>query len=107
MTALFVGLALGCIGMDQISGAARYTGGKMELLDGIDIVLVAVGLFAVAEVLYAAMYEGKVEESQNKLTRVHMTKRDWKRSWPAWMRGTSSAHRLAAFLPAAPRSRPS
>jgi putative tricarboxylic transport membrane protein len=30
----------------------------MELLDGIDIVLVAVGLFAVAEVLYAAMYEG-------------------------------------------------
>ena len=89
MTALFVGLAAGCIGMDQISGAARYTGGKMELLDGIDIVLVAVGLFAVAEVLYAAMYEGKVEESQNKLTRVHMTRRDWKRSWPAWLRGTA------------------
>ena len=88
MTALFVGLAAGCIGMDQISGAARYTGGKMELLDGIDIVLVAVGLFAVAEVLNAAIYEGKVEESQNKLTRVHMTKRDWKRSVPAWIRGT-------------------
>lgn len=88
MTALFVGLALGCVGMDQISGAARYTGGKMELLDGIDIVLVAVGLFAVAEVLYAALYEGKVQESQNKLTRVHMTARDWKRSVPAWLRGT-------------------
>lgn len=88
MTALFIGLALGCVGMDQISGAARYTGGKMELLDGIDIVLVAVGLFAVAEVLYAALYEGKVEESQNKLTRVHMTARDWKRSVPAWLRGT-------------------
>ena len=55
ITALFVGLGAGCIGMDQISGAARYTGGKPELLDGIDIVLVAVGLFAVAEVLYAAM----------------------------------------------------
>ncbi|HPU15739.1 MAG TPA: oligopeptidase A, partial [Polymorphobacter sp.] len=27
MTALFAGLALGCVGMDQISGAARYTGG--------------------------------------------------------------------------------
>jgi putative tricarboxylic transport membrane protein len=51
-------------------------------------VLVAVGLFAVAEVLYAALFEGKVEESQNKLTRVHMTARDWKRSWPAWIRGT-------------------
>ena len=88
MTALFVGLALGCVGMDQISGAARYTAGQMELLDGIDIVLVAVGLFAVAEVLYAAIYEGSVNETQNKMSRVHMTARDWKRSWPAWLRGT-------------------
>jgi len=88
MTALFMGLALGCVGMDQISGAARYTGGKMELMDGVDIVLVAVGLFAVAEVLYAALYEGKVVPSQNKVTRVHMSRRDWKRSVPAWIRGT-------------------
>ena len=88
MTALFIGLAMGCIGMDQISGAARYTGGKMELMDGVDIVLVAVGLFAVAEVLYAALYEGKVVETQNKVARVHMTRLDWKRSWPAWLRGT-------------------
>ena len=88
MTALFIGLALGCVGMDQITGSARYTGGKMELMDGVDIVLVAVGLFAVAEVLYAALYEGKVDQSQNKVTRVHMTRRDWKRSVPAWLRGT-------------------
>jgi putative tricarboxylic transport membrane protein len=60
----------------------------MELLDGIDIVLVAVGLFAVAEVLYAAMYEGRSVESQNTMSRVHMSARDWKRSWPAWLRGT-------------------
>ena len=89
MTALFVGLAAGCIGMDQISGAARYTGGKMELLDGIDIVLVAVGLFAVAEVLYAALYEGRSNETQNRMGRVHMTRLDWRRSVPAWLRGTA------------------
>ncbi|QGW82903.1 tripartite tricarboxylate transporter permease [Variovorax paradoxus] len=89
MTALFVGLAAGCIGLDQISGQGRYTGGVPELLDGIEIVLVAVGLFAVAEVLYAVLYEGKVVEAQNKLTRVHMTARDWKRSIPAWLRGTA------------------
>lgn len=88
MTALFIGLAAGCIGMDQISGAARYTGGKMELLDGIDIVLVAVGLFAVAEVLYAALYEGRTKDTQNRMGRVHMTRLDWKRSVPAWLRGT-------------------
>ena len=89
MTALFVGLAAGCVGLDQISGQGRYTGGIPELLDGIEIVLVAVGLFAVAEVLYAVLYEGKTVEEQNKLSRVHMTKRDWKRSIPAWLRGTA------------------
>ncbi|MGH6640636.1 MAG: tripartite tricarboxylate transporter permease [Polaromonas sp.] len=89
MTALFVGLAAGCVGLDQISGQGRYTGGIPELLDGIEIVLVAVGLFAVAEVLYAVLYEGKIVEEQNKLSRVHMTKRDWKRSIPAWLRGTA------------------
>ena len=89
MTALFVGLAAGCVGLDQISGQGRYTGGVPELLDGIEIVLVAVGLFAVAEVLYAALYEGRVAQVQNKLSRVHMSKRDWKRSIPAWLRGTA------------------
>ena len=44
LAALFVGLAIGLIGMDQITGQARYTGGVPELLDGVEIVLVAVGL---------------------------------------------------------------
>jgi putative tricarboxylic transport membrane protein len=89
MTALFVGLAAGCIGMDQITGQARYTGGKPELLDGIDIVLVAVGLFAVAEALHAVdvrrPQSGRVE---NRMSRVTHDGRDWKRSIPAWLRGT-------------------
>ena len=89
ITALFIGLAAGLVGMDQITGQARYTGGVPELLDGIEIVLVAVGLFAVAEVLYAVLYEGRVVDSQNKLSRVHMSARDWKRSIPAWLRGTA------------------
>src|SRR5437868_9960859 len=89
MTALLVGLAMGCIGLDQISGQPRYTLGVPELLDGVEIVLVAVGLFAVAEVLYAALYEGRVTETQNHLSKVYMTRRDWKRSIPAWLRGTA------------------
>ncbi len=89
MVSLFVGLAVGLIGLDQISGQARYTLGVPELLDGIEIVLVAVGLFAVAEVMYAALYEGRVAETRNHLTRVHMTARDWRRSIPAWLRGTA------------------
>jgi putative tricarboxylic transport membrane protein len=89
LAALFIGLAVGLIGMDQISGQPRYTGGKAEFLDGIEIVLVAVGLFAVAEVLHAVLFEGKIVETQNRLTRVAMSGSDWRRSIPAWLRGTA------------------
>jgi putative tricarboxylic transport membrane protein len=89
LTSLFLGLAIGCIGLDQISGQARYTLGVPELLDGIEIVLVAVGLFAVAEVLYFAVYEGRIVETQNRMSRVYMSGRDWRRSLPAWLRGTA------------------
>ena len=58
MTALFLGLAMGCVGLDQISGQVRYTAGVPEFLDGIEVVLIAVGLFAVGEALYTALYEG-------------------------------------------------
>ena len=89
LTALFVGLAMGLIGIDQITGQARYTAGVPELLDGLEVVLVAVGLFAVAEALYVVLYEGRVDETQNRLTKVYMTREEWRRSWPAWMRATA------------------
>ncbi|WP_374668938.1 tripartite tricarboxylate transporter permease [Ramlibacter sp.] len=89
MAALFTGLAIGLIGLDQISGQPRYTMGVPELLDGIEIVLVAVGLFAVGETLYNVLYEGRVDATQNRMSSVHMTKLEWKRSWPAWLRGTA------------------
>jgi putative tricarboxylic transport membrane protein len=89
LVSLFIGLAIGLIGLDQISGTARYTMGVPELLDSIEVVLIAVGLFAVAEALYAVLYESRTgDASQNKLTRVHMTGLEWRRSWPAWIRGT-------------------
>ncbi len=88
MTALFIGLALGLVGMDQITGQVRYTGNVLELMDGIEVVLVAVGLFAVAEAFYNALYEGRSVSSLNKMTSVHMSRSEWRRSWPAWLRGT-------------------
>jgi putative tricarboxylic transport membrane protein len=88
MAALFIGLAAGLIGLDQISGQVRYTGGVPEFMDGIEVVLVAVGLFAVGETLYTALYEGRVKSSLNAMNRVHMSGEQWRRSWPAWLRGT-------------------
>ncbi|MDO8286464.1 MAG: tripartite tricarboxylate transporter permease [Rhodoferax sp.] len=89
LTALFVGLAAGLVGMDQITGQVRYTGGVPELMDGVEIVLVAVGLFAVAEAMHAVLFEGKTVDSENRMSRVTMTASDWKRSIPAWLRGTA------------------
>jgi putative tricarboxylic transport membrane protein len=89
LTALFVGIALGCIGLDQISGQVRYTMGVPELLDGVEVVLIAVGLFAVGETLYNALYEGRTEATLNTMGKVHMTGTEWRRSWPAWLRGTA------------------
>jgi putative tricarboxylic transport membrane protein len=89
LTALFVGLAIGLVGLDQITGQVRYTGGIPEFLDGIEVVLVAVGLFAVGETLYNALYEGRSEAQLNTMGKVHMTKREWRRSLPAWLRGTA------------------
>jgi putative tricarboxylic transport membrane protein len=89
LTALFIGLAMGLVGMDQISGQARYTLGVPEFLDGLEVVLVAVGLFAVGEVLYNALYEGRSVSDMNRLNKVHMDKAQWRRSWPAWLRGTA------------------
>ena len=88
LTALFVGLAMGLVGIDQITGQARYTAGVPEMMDGLEVVLVAVGLFAVAEALHVVLYEGRKVETQNKLTKVHMTRDEWRRSWPAWLRAT-------------------
>ena len=89
LTALFFGLALGLVGIDQITGQVRYTGGVLEFMDGIEVVLIAVGLFAIAEVLYNALYEGRTPVNLNKLNKVHMTGAEWRRSWPAWLRGTA------------------
>ena len=89
LTSLFVGLAMGLVGMDQITGQVRYTAGVIELMDGLEVVLVAVGLFAVTEALYNALYEGKSEANMNKMNKAHMTRTEWRRSWPAWLRGTA------------------
>ena len=41
------------------------------------------------EALYNALYEGRSPAFMNKMTRAHMTRSEWRRSWPAWLRGTA------------------
>jgi putative tricarboxylic transport membrane protein len=90
LAALFVGLLLGLVGIDSQTGQARFALGVPELLDGIDVVVLAVGLFAVGEALYAAAYTSRVPETLEKVGgSMWMSSDDWRRSAPAWLRGTA------------------
>src|SRR5499427_2359185 len=51
LLAALVGLWISSIGTDIFSSTSRFTFGRMELLSGIDFVVVAIGLFALGEVL--------------------------------------------------------
>ena len=51
LLALFVGLWLATIGTDLFTAESRFTFGQTELLDGIDFIVVSIGVFAIAEVL--------------------------------------------------------
>lgn len=90
LTSLLLGLLLGLIGIDSQTGAPRFAFGVPELLDGVDVVVLAVGLFAVGEALYAAAYQSRLTETLERISgSIMMSKADWQRSWPAWLRGTA------------------
>lgn len=90
LASLFVGLFLGLVGIDSQTGQARFAFGVPELLDGIDVVVLAVGLFAVGETLYVAAYTSRLPETMEKLSgSLWMSRADWTRSWPAWLRATA------------------
>ena len=87
---LFLGLALGLVGIDQLTGNARFSFGIPQLLDGIDVVILVIGLFAVGETLYQAWRHGRDEiEAVQLHDFTGMNREDWKRSWKPWLRGTA------------------
>jgi putative tricarboxylic transport membrane protein len=51
LLAMLVGLWISSIGTDLFSSTSRFTFGRMELLSGIDFIVVAIGVFALGEVL--------------------------------------------------------
>jgi putative tricarboxylic transport membrane protein len=84
-----VGLLLATIGIDLQTGVARLTFGRPELLGGVDVVLAAVGLFAIGEVLWIASHQTGIPAARPAaIGRLMMTSEEWRRSRPAWLRGT-------------------
>jgi putative tricarboxylic transport membrane protein len=90
VTSLILGLGVGLMGIDELTGQPRLSFGVMNLLDGVDIVIVAVGLFAVGEALHIAsrkdLREAEVLAVKGSL---FMSASEWARSWKPWLRGTA------------------
>jgi putative tricarboxylic transport membrane protein len=90
LTSLFFGIFLGLIGIDLQTGQPRFTFGLPELLDGVNVVLVAVALFAVGETLHLAFNWTRDKAEVLPLTgSLMMTGAEWRRSIGPWLRGTA------------------
>jgi len=83
-----VGLTLGGIGMDSISGKYRFTFNVQALLDGVGLVPVVMGLFGIAEVIENLETEIKREILTTKVKNLLPNLKDWADSIWAIIRGT-------------------
>jgi putative tricarboxylic transport membrane protein len=89
LASLGLGLAIGLVGIDATSGQQRLTFGIGELADGIEVVVVAVGLFAVGEALWTAAHLRRRPVEVIPVGNPRMSREDWGRSWKPWLRGTA------------------
>ena len=92
-----MGLLLGTVGMDIITGADRFTYGWPVLRNGLDIFPVVLGLYSVAQVLQTIGTSVKMQISNEKLKGYWPTRQDWKDSGGPIARGTLLGFLLGIF----------
>jgi putative tricarboxylic transport membrane protein len=87
---MVLGLMLSMVGFDIISGDARYAFGIPEMMDGVDFLPVAIGLFGLGEVLVGAeeATEMRILNARYGVRDVMLSAADWARSRWAIARGT-------------------
>lgn len=97
-----LGLLLGIVGSDVETGVKRFCFGFYELADGIGVVIIAVGVFAVAEIVSNLGESEKREVYTSKVKNLFPTKEDLRQSLGAILRGTG----LGAFFGILPGTTP-
>ena len=82
------GLMLGTVGIDLTTGDLRFTLGIPELRDGVDLVIVAMGLFGVGE-LIVSIRENRAGRMQQTVdySQFRPTRAEWKASLAPILRG--------------------
>ncbi|GAB3106607.1 tripartite tricarboxylate transporter permease [Janibacter alkaliphilus] len=88
LVAAGVGLLLATVGRDSFSGAERLTFGSVNLSDGIDFVVVAMGLFGVGEILYNLEERHGKAHAPAKVGNVWPSRKDLRDSSGAIARGS-------------------
>jgi TctA family transporter len=85
---IFLGLFLGLVGTDVSSDAQRFTFGYLQLADGIDFTIIAMGVFGISEVILALEKPEVRSLVTANLNRILPSRDDLRESWPAMLRGT-------------------
>ena len=98
-----LGLLLGVVGTDVNSGMARYSFGIAELTDGMPFTVIAVGLFAVSEIVRNLEATEQGEVFTNKITHLMPRWSDIKASTMPVIRGTA----IGCFFGTLPGAGPS
>ena len=93
-----VGVLVGLAGIDLTSGIERFTFGVPGLYDGIPFVVVAMGLFAFAEIIRNLESMEQRGAATAKITSLMPTRADFKASWKPILRGTA----IGSFFGALP-----
>jgi putative tricarboxylic transport membrane protein len=92
------GVVLGLIGLDSITGMPRFTADMPELLDGIGIAPLAMGLFGVSEILLNIERQIKRSVVVKRVKNLLPNLQDWKDSAAPMARGTAIGY-LVGILP--------
>ncbi len=95
---ILLGLMLGFVGTDVTSGAHRLTFGLEGLADGIDFIPLAMGVFGIAEIAINLERMRAGAPAAAAITRLWPTRQDFRRAWPAVLRGTGVGS-LLGILP--------
>ncbi|ASK64379.1 transporter [Virgibacillus phasianinus] len=80
---MLLGLLLSTVGIDTQSGVYRFTFGIPHLSEGIDFLIVIIGIYAIGEVLYNFLTIDEIKKEKKKVGKIWFSKKQWKRSkWP-------------------------